>query len=88
MVETHKGADAGEVKGLRVAGNAGCLSCHGHGLGCPIKEDDRDVILVIPGGIGSLDAVARERLESQHGRRWHDRDWNQRWQECNLEEKQ
>jgi hypothetical protein len=78
MVKTHKGADAEEVKASQVVGGAICLCCHGHGLGRPIQEVDGDVI---PGGIGSLDALARERLESQHGRRWHHRDWSQKWQE-------
>jgi hypothetical protein len=55
------------------------VGCHDHGLGCLIQEDNRDVI---PGGIGSLDAMAREMLESQPGGRWHPRDENQRWREC------
>jgi hypothetical protein len=78
MVETHKGANAGKLEGSQVVGSAGCLGCHGRGWGCPIQEDNGDVI---PSSIGSLDAMARERLESQHGGRWHHRDWNQSWRE-------
>ncbi len=44
MVEAHKGADAGKVKGLQVVGGAVCLGCHGHGMGCLIQEHDRDVL--------------------------------------------
>ncbi len=79
MVETHNGADAGEVKGLRVEGGAGCLGCHGHGIGCLIQENNGDVL---PSSAGSLNAVDRERLERHLGGRWHHRDWNQRWWEC------
>jgi hypothetical protein len=76
MVETHKkGANSGEVKVLRVEGGVGCLSCHGHGLGCPIQEEDGNVIT---GGVGSMDALDRERLDSQHGGSRNHRDWNQR----------
>jgi hypothetical protein len=78
MVETYKGADAGEVKGLRVVGGAGCLGCHGYGMGHLIQGHNRDVL---PGGAGSLDTMARERLECQHGSRWPHRDRSQRWQE-------
>ncbi len=60
MVKAQEGADAGEVKGLQVVGGAGCLGCHGYGLGRLIQEHDRDVL---PGGIGSLDALARVMLE-------------------------
>ncbi len=60
MVEAHKGTDAGEVKGSRVVGGAGCLGCHGHGLGCLIQEHDRDVL---PSGAGSQEAMARVRQE-------------------------
>jgi hypothetical protein len=54
MIEAHKGADAGEVKGSRVVGGAGCLGCHGHGVGYLIQEHDGDVL---PSGAGSLDAL-------------------------------
>jgi hypothetical protein len=60
VAEAHKGADAGEVKGLRVVGGAGCLGCHGYGVGHLIQEHDRDVI---PGSTDSLGALARVRLE-------------------------
>jgi hypothetical protein len=60
MVEAHEGADAGEVKGSWVVGGAGCLGCHGHGMGCLIKEHDRGVLT---SGAGSLDALGRVRLE-------------------------
>jgi hypothetical protein len=60
MVEAHEGTDAGEVKGPWVVGGAGCLGCHGHGMGCLIKKRDGDVL---PGGAGSLDALTRVRLE-------------------------
>ncbi len=53
-------ADAGEVEGLRVVGGAGCLDCHGHGLGCLMQEHDRDVL---PGSAGSLEVLARVRQE-------------------------
>ncbi len=79
MVETHKGTNAGEVEGLQVVDGAVCLGCHGHGLGCLIQKNNRDVL---PGGIGSLDAVAGERQESQLGGRWRRRDRTQRWQRC------
>ncbi len=60
MVEAHKGADAGEVEGLQIVGGAGCLGYHGHGVSHLIQEHNGDVL---PGGAGSLDAMARERLE-------------------------
>ncbi len=60
MVEAHKGAGARDVEGFQVVGGAGCLGCHGHGVGCPIQEHDGDVL---PGGTSSLDALARVRLE-------------------------
>jgi hypothetical protein len=60
MVEAHKGADAREVKGLRVDGGAECLGCHGHSVDHLIQEHDGDVL---PSSAGSLDALARVRLE-------------------------
>ncbi len=60
MVEAHKCADAGEVKCSRVVGGAGFLGCHGHGLGCLMQEQDQDVL---PGGTGSLEALAKVRQE-------------------------
>jgi hypothetical protein len=60
MVEAHEGTDAGEVEGFGVVGGAGCLGCHGHGMGCLIQEHNGDDL---PGSAGSLDAVARVRLE-------------------------
>ncbi len=60
MAEAHEGADAGEVEVLRVVGGAGYLGCHGHALGRLMQEHNRDVL---PGGTGSLDALARVRLE-------------------------
>jgi hypothetical protein len=36
MVEANKCADAGEVEHLQVVGSAGCVGCHGHGLGHPL----------------------------------------------------
>ncbi len=60
MIEAHKGADAGEVKGLRVVGSAGCLGYYGHGVGYLIQEHSRDVL---PGSANSLDALAKVRLE-------------------------
>jgi hypothetical protein len=58
MVEAHKGTDAGEVKGSRVVGGAGCLGFHGHGLGRLMQKHDRDVL---PSGAGSPAALARVR---------------------------
>ncbi len=60
MVDAHKCTDAGEVECLRVVGGAGCLGCHGHGLGCLMQEDNQDVL---PGGAGSPEALGRVRLE-------------------------
>jgi hypothetical protein len=60
IVEAHKGTDAGEVEGSRVLGGAGCLGCHGHGVGCLIQEHSK---YVHPSGAGSLDALAKVRLE-------------------------
>ncbi len=60
MVEAHKGADAEEVKGLRVVGGTGCLGCHGHGLGCLMQEHGKDVL---PSGAGSPEALAWVRQE-------------------------
>jgi hypothetical protein len=60
MVEAHECAGAEEVEGSRFVGGAGCLGCHGHGLGCLMQEHDRDVL---PGGAGSPEALAMVRQE-------------------------
>jgi hypothetical protein len=60
MIEAHKGADAKEVKGSRVEEGAGCLGCHGNGLGCLMQEYNRDVL---PSSTGSSEALARVRQE-------------------------
>jgi hypothetical protein len=61
MVEAHECADAGEVECARVVGGAGCLGCHGHGLGCLMQEHDLDVF---PSGTCSPEALAGVRQES------------------------
>jgi hypothetical protein len=48
MVEANKCADAGEVKRLRVVESAGCVGCHGHGLGWLPQELNLDFL---PGGL-------------------------------------
>jgi hypothetical protein len=60
MVETYKGTNAREVEAPRVKNGVGCLGSHGHGLGHPIQVVDGDVL---PGIIGSIDALVRERLD-------------------------
>ncbi len=64
MVEAIKCADAGEVECLRVVGNAGCLGCLGHELGCLLQEHNLDVL---PGGTSSPEALAGARQEWWHG---------------------
>ncbi len=64
MVEANKCADAGEVERLRVAGSAGCVGCHGPGLGCLPQEIDLDVL---PGGASSPEALAGMRQACSHG---------------------
>jgi hypothetical protein len=60
MVEANKCTNAGEVKRLQVVGSAGCVGCHGHGLGCLLQEHDLDVL---PGGASSPEALAGVRQE-------------------------
>jgi hypothetical protein len=60
MVEAHECADAGEVKCSRFVGSAGCLGCHGHGLGHFMQEHNQDVL---PGSTCSPEALARVRQE-------------------------
>ncbi len=60
MVEAHNDADAGEVECSRVVWGAGCLGYHGHGVDCFMEEHVRHVL---PGGTGSLEALARVRQE-------------------------
>jgi hypothetical protein len=45
---------------MRVKSGVGCLGSRGHGLGHPIQVADGDVL---PGIVGSVDALARERLD-------------------------
>jgi hypothetical protein len=55
MVEANKCTDAREVERLQVVGSAGCVGCHGHGLGCLPQEFNLDVL---PGSVSSLEALA------------------------------
>jgi hypothetical protein len=64
MVEANKCADARAVKHLRVVGSAGCVGCHGNGLGLPLQEFDLDVL---PGSASSLEALAGVQLACSHG---------------------
>jgi hypothetical protein len=64
MVEAKECANAGEVKRLQVLGSAGCVGCHGHGLGCPLQELNLDVL---PGSASSLKALAGVRQACSHG---------------------
>jgi hypothetical protein len=58
MVEANKCANAGEVKCFRVVGSAGCMGCHGHGLGCLLQEHDLDVLLGSASGPEALAGVS------------------------------
>jgi hypothetical protein len=60
MVEANKCANAGEFECLGVVGSAGCLGCHGHGLGCLLQELNLDVL---PNGASSPEALAGVRQE-------------------------
>ncbi len=64
MVKANKCADAGEVKRLRVVGSAGCVGCHGNGLGLPLQEFNLDVL---SGGTSSSEALAGVRLACSNG---------------------
>ncbi len=64
MVEANKCTDAGEVEHTRVVESAGCMGCHGHGLGCPLQEFDVDVL---PGGASSPEALAKVWQVCSHG---------------------
>jgi hypothetical protein len=44
MVEADECANAREVKRLQVVGSAGCVGCHGYGLGCLPQEHNLDVL--------------------------------------------
>ncbi len=55
MVEANKCADSGEVECSRVVGSAGCLGCHGHGLGRLLQEHNLNVL---PGSASSPEALA------------------------------
>ncbi len=64
MVEANKCANAGEVERLQIVGSAGCVSCHGHGLGCLLQEFDLDVL---PSGASSPEALAGVQQACSHG---------------------
>jgi hypothetical protein len=64
MVEANKCNDAGEIEHSWVVGSAGCVGCHGHGLGCLPQEFDLDVLA---GGASSPEALAGVRQACSHG---------------------
>jgi hypothetical protein len=63
MIEAYECANAGEVKRSQVVGSAGCMGCHGHGLGSLPQELNLDVL---PGSASSLEALAGVQQACSH----------------------
>ncbi len=60
MIKANECTDAGEAERSQVVGSAGCVGCHGHGLGYLLQEHNLDVL---PSGTSSPEALVGVRQE-------------------------